>query len=403
MKTKRILMFGTYPIVNAQHGGQYRVHAIMDGYKRQGLKVKYIAIFQRNFYLDMGTDDIALSQPLKEQTLKEVYTSDVSVGKRLYEEEIIRRKVVASITAFNPDIIEIEQVFPYFGLQRLLKDIGWSGKLIYSSQNIEYQLKNMILSDSQVTTEEKEAAVLEIKNIEIQLAKDADLVIACTQDDADYFKRQGSKDVVVAQNGIEHRYPSPSSIKALEEKFAKSNIEHPVLFIGSAHPPNVNGFTDMVGYGLGFLPPNARLLLLGGVSDLIKQKLNEQPNYIRETFEMRADFLGRVNEEELAAHLHLSDIIILPITEGGGSNLKTAEAILADTKIVATPHALRSFEAFEELPNISIVATQDLFRAAIANAVSAEKKPRTAQQNKLAEGVTWSNTLNEAIRKVVEL
>jgi len=398
---KRILVIGTYPIVNPQHGGQHRVSALVGEYKKK-FNTKYVALYRRSFYPDASSDDIAIPEPTGLQSLLDIYTSDVHVGKAAYEDLGTRARLEGLIKDFKPNIIHIEQVFPYFGIRSLLKDLDWKGKLIYGSQNVEYELKRDILSDPQIKHEDSDKVVAEIKSVELEFAKKADLVIACTDSDGEIYTRQTQK-IIIANNGIALRFAKDSVVDKWRKSFEKRGITKPVLYIGSAHPPNMKGFHKMVGFGLGFLPDNARLLLLGGVSDALHQELERQPNYIRTTFNLRADFLGRVSEDDLAALLVLADTIILPITEGGGSNLKTAEAILANTKVVGTTHAFRSYEQYSNLPNISIADSMLGFRQATFDAVRALKAPRTALERKQAEGVTWEHTLAKVVEEVEKL
>ena len=87
----------------------------------------------------------------------------------------------------------------------------------------------------------------------------------------------------------------------------------------------------MVSLKLGFLPTYARIYIAGGVSDYLMKTINSHS--IEDlTFWQRAIACGRVSEKKLNNLLTDTDVIILPITEGGGSNLKTAEAFIANKK-----------------------------------------------------------------------
>ncbi len=107
-----------------------------------------------------------------------------------------------------------------------------------------------------------------------------------------------------------------------------------------------------------------------------------------------------MSEESLGALLKIADIILLPITEGGGSNLKTAEALIANKKIVATPHALRSFEWAEDLPNIRIAKTKKQFTAAILDSLRTDFVERSPRQSELVKQVLWTNQLKQLQAKV---
>lgn len=400
---KKVLMFGTYPIINAQHGGQQRVSALVKAYKSAGADVRYVAVFQKNFYPDYSSTDIALAEPETPQSLLDVYTSDMQSGKRISTDTVARQRVAHLIRDYSPDVIQIEQMFPYFGLKDIIKDVGWHGKLIYSSHNIEYELKRSILSGAGVSKNELEGAVAEIREKEAQLVADSDLVVACTQADARKYERMHAKKIVVSPNGIHDRMVGFEVIQRWRNRFKKEGIVNPVLYIGSAHPPNLSGYVDMVGFGLGFMPPSSKLLFVGGVSDIIKQKLTDQPNYIQATFKLRANFLGRVSEDDLGALLSVAKTIILPITEGGGSNLKTAEAILSQKAVVATKHALRSYEAYAELPTIRVANDQRSFMTAIRQSVLEQTPNLNSSQVLLASRVSWKYALQDIVKEVMKV
>jgi hypothetical protein len=82
--------------------------------------------------------------------------------------------------------------------------------------------------------------------------------------------------------------------------------------------------------------------------------------------------------------------VLLPINYGGGSNVKTAEAISAGCKIVATPHAFRGFEAFKTGTNIALADTSEEFCSALDAALS----PSTSIGHSAPPlDIMWENTL----------
>jgi hypothetical protein len=181
-------------------------------------------------------------------------------------------------------------------------------------------------------------------------------------------------------------------------------VEKTAVFVGSAHPPNWAGFLRMIGKGLGFVPGNARIVAAGSISDFFDREVHEDSLDIQDvTFWKRAISAGRLSEEKLRAIINVADIILLPITEGGGSNLKTAEAIIADKKVVTTSHALRSFEWFRDFPNVWVEDDPAKFKKAITIAFTATKKERTDRQQKQAEAVLWENCLKSLIKNMREL
>jgi hypothetical protein len=92
---------------------------------------------------------------------------------------------------------------------------------------------------------------------------------------------------------------------------------------------------------------------------------------------------------------------MLPITTGGGSNLKAAEAILSGRKIVATQYAFRGYEEYLELPNIYLADAEPEFKKSLLQAINSKYIERTPEQVELAEHVKWEYCL-QPISKVVK-
>lgn len=392
--SKRILIFGTYPIVHPQHGGQHRVTAIVNQYKKSGMDVKYVGVFFDAFYADKGADDIALGGRPEDMSELEKYTTDVSAGAAIWEDTSVRSKVRQAIESFQPDTIQIEQMFPFFGLGPLLDSMSWQGIVIYSSHNIEYELKETILSGTSCNTEDVRMMLDRVHKMEDQLTSRADIIISCTtKDQACYKKVNSAARFILAPNGIEPQIPNEDASDELRQEYAGRGIDDVVLYVGSGHPPNLVGFEQMVGFGAAFIPSNARIVVVGGVSDMIWAKLLDQPNYIRIGFEKRVELLGRVTDRKLGALLSLAKVIMLPITEGSGSNLKTAEAILAGKSIVATRHSFRSYERFEKLSGIYFANNQKQFRKKLIESLEAPYLKRSSDETALSTEVSWSHAL----------
>lgn len=398
---KKILVVGTYPICNPQHGGQKRLSAICDEYKNS-FQVEYMSVFFKGFYKDFCQDDIEISKTTESAIHSSPLTGDVVCGKAIELDAKVRRKVIRRIKNFKPDIIHIEQPYPYFGLKAVLKEVGYNKKIVFGSQNIEGPMKREILLDFGVKKAQVDPIVHEINRLEKELTIESDLVIACTKEDCAEHRAMGAKEVVLASNGIEK--PLLVEKNTMQRKLNKHNISKYVLFVGSAHPPNWTGFEDMVGQRIGYLPYDTKIVLAGSICDYFESKKKQEIKTIESILFWEKVFLaGRLSEEDLVELIQNAEVIILPITEGGGSNLKTAEAIVANKKVVATHHALRSFEWFEKFPNVFIANSQEEFNAKIGEALNAKWLERSKTQTKKAQSVLWQSQLAEMLKKVDEL
>lgn len=404
MKNKTVLIISTYPIKNPQHGGQKRTHAIYDAYCQKFDTVVNCAVFFRGFYSDYDKQDIPLSRESEILVQQSPWTGDIVCGEAIYKDTSVKSKMTKLLLSLKPDIIHIEQPFPYLGLRPLLKELRINSKIVFGSQNIEAPMKREILEGMSV--EESTIAPIEkqIKQLEIDLSRDSDLVIGCTDGDISEHMKMGAKKAVLAKNGISRTQNSPEDKRYWEDEFGSNGFRKSVLFVASAHPPSWTGFFDIVTKGLGFVPKDSRIVVAGSICDYFTQNISEETLDIKDTtFWLRAYPAGRLSENRLSALIEKSEVIILPITEGGGSNLKTAEAILANKKVVATTHALRSFEWFKNFPNTWIADSPKDFHLGIIEALNAPLEKRTVKQQEQAERVQWKYALIEAVSEVGRL
>lgn len=397
--TKRILIFSTYTIKNPQHGGQKRVAAIVEQYRRAGHVVKHVAIQIDQSYPDHYKSDITVSYKKFQEHRFVALVSDLLLSDILQTDSDIFAKFSKTVEDFQPDVVEVDQSFLYKTVRQALDAVGWQGIMINSTHNIEAHLKRQILENAWgVSAEEIEEIVSQISEIERFATRDADWSVACTVEDSKQLKKMGARDVILAPNGIDETLVDENVLDKLRNRFSGKKI---ILYVGSAHPPNLSGFIELIGGRLGFLGEDTKLVVVGGVADLIYGYTQTSlPNYIKELYGDWVVLLGRVDEKTLSALLKLSDQIILPILEGGGSNLKTAEAIVADKKVVATTKSFHSYERYLSLPNITIADDSNAFIQAMDKNTHIPKVRRTAQQKALARGVLWENALMEMVRKV---
>jgi hypothetical protein len=84
-------------------------------------------------------------------------------------------------------------------------------------------------------------------------------------------------------------------------------------------------------------------------------------------------------------------IMLLPIPYGGGSNVKTAEALLSGKRVIATASAMRGFTEFQSLPAVQVVDNEQSFVEALLHAF--EVGPLPPSNSGLLDGLLWHNTL----------
>lgn len=399
-------MFGTYPISNPQHGGQKRVHAIYDMYSKEpSFTVKYCAIFFPLHYKDSSSDDIEIPRKYSSMMAENPLTGDVIIGRLTKDDETLKSRIISTITSFKPDIIEFEHPFLFIGMERILNKLGFDGKIIYSSHNIEYHMKQEMLENESYDAVETQKITEEIKKAETALIRRADLIYAVSESDIDALVEMGGNKnhIVLARNGIEKQTPDTANMTFWENYLSKHGIKKVAVFVGSAHPPNWTGFSTMIGSAVGFLSSDERILLAGSIGDYFKNNYKFKTTTDEIVFWKRVIAIGRLPENRLTALINRANCLILPIIEGGGSNLKTAEALLSGKPVVGTTHAFRAFESYLNYPTIKISNDPHQFRMFIKESLNNDQPKLNEKQVNDLDKVTWEHCLRNAIQEALKI
>jgi hypothetical protein len=403
MIKKKILIVAPYPITIPQHGGQKRTKALVEHYQTLFEHVRFVGVFHRGHYPQFGVEDMPVAQPdiIKKLTTDQHHASELITGEAINNDVHVRSPMAKLLTEFRPDVIHIEQPYPFIGLAPLLNELNMHPQLIYGSQNIEHRMKKAIYKNIGMSGASAKKLAKKIEDLESTFSKQADLVIAVSPADAQVHKQMGARRVIIAPNGIAKSVAKEQEIQYWQEFKKEKKINQVVAFIGSGHPPNWQGYIQMMGADSSFLPKDVNVLMAGGVSEYFRATYKGN-NFAK--FWSKAVPLGFLTEEKLVGLLEVSDVILLPIVSGGGSNLKSAEAILSGKKIVATSYAFRGFDRYRNLENIYISDNPDEFRQLIVNALRLPNHARSVEQTALAEQVQWGYCLQPitpAVKRVI--
>lgn len=390
MSAPRILVLGSYPAVNPRHGGQVRLSSIVAAYRARGFHVAQASFFPaHDFYTRsaMGQADVALPvtalrnwQGKPSAWVEDLVAGDVAAAdaRALADLERYSGKV---------DFVHLEQPW-LLPVVRKLRERGAIGAfdLVYGSQNIEHELKRAILRQHQVPEEDEISEA--VRALERECAHEAAVVAAVTNEDAQVLSAWTSAPVVLASNGVT---PWQSDEHVREKWLARVGPDPFCLYVASAHPPNIQGFCESFGESLAGLSPAQRVVLAGHVGEFVPptewfkrwQPLNER----------RTVALGVLDIADLSAVRDLAHTFLLPVTSGGGSNLKTAEALYSGRHVVATPLAMRGFEHLSDLPGLRIVQPGPDFARAVARSLDEPQPVPDAQATRRRESLGWPHAM----------
>ncbi|QFH72143.1 glycosyltransferase family 4 protein [Enterobacter sp. E76] len=383
-----ILVLCTYPVLEPRHGGQLRANNIIEGYRAEGHQVQVCGV--------LGS----ASYPAEEGFCK--YPGDIELNKIvpnnfLFEDYAISRLFSEVDSFYNelekkikvtPDLIHVEQPWLFPFVKRYITQKNKAIPVIYGSQNIEFMLKEQICKSYDIL-HQSETLIKAVSEIEHSIIRFASACICVSETDLQWVEKQGAAKTILAPNGVSKRVAKQADVIEVMKvtkgkKFA--------IYCASAHPPNMQGFFDMFSGGFGSLKPDENLILIGGVGYAIAgdQRVHQSAKLAEKVI-----IAGMVTEELLAAYLELAHCIVLPLTQGGGTNLKTAEAIWSGKYVVATSIAMRGFEAYKGQKGIYVCDQPDTFKQTLRKTMSLEKNTLSAEEIKFREKVLWESCLSK--------
>ena len=215
-------------------------------------------------------------------------------------------------------------------------------KLIYDSHNCEYAVKKLILGDTAAGRE----LVEEVRSVEGKLCREADLIFACSNEDADKFVDLygTSRDkIVLVPNGVDVegiRPPSRQERELARRRFGLPPDQPVLIFIGSGYGPNTEAAAFLVREIAPRLP-NCAVMIAGSVKDSYQASRGPQSpaNII---------WLGTVDAARRLVLYQAADIALNPMFSGSGTNLKMLDYFAAGLPVVSTPAGARGLELSDD-------------------------------------------------------
>jgi hypothetical protein len=288
----------------------------------------------------------------------------------------------------QPDILMLEHPWLWPAVKKL--SASSTTNVIYNSHNLEADLKCRILKEA--GNPEADTIALQIEGLERELVSASIAVSATTDADAAVYREWTTCPVVVAPNGGKRR--PRARLRGIVPDPVKPWWRY-LLFVASAHPPNAAGFIELAMKALAHIGSEHRIVVAGTVCSMIAEHLRKAAGSIAGSD--RLVLLGEVSSTSLDCLIENAAGMLLPITYGAGSNLKTAEALLAGHPIVGTTKAFRGNERFTTLPGILVADTQKAFCVAMQNVLSGQTP--SPDPDKVVDALTWDHTL----RPIVDL
>lgn len=342
----KIAVLSTYPVSRPIHGGQRRVDAILRALGKAGHEVRPLPVFFGSNYPEHGAAEAPTALPGEDlqRIFAEGRREDLHMHELLHPGQPVFDALRDQLRAFAPDVVQFEHpwLFPLLDRMPELADVT----VVYSSHNIEADLAPARFRDAVLAVEQA-------------AARRADLIVAVSEADARSLSAWAAEGrgapVVVAPNGCWPPALDPSVPRPVKEDY--------LLLVGSGHAPNAEGYWDVIGKVPGCIPPDARLVVAGDLGNLLRS--DPRHRHYRMLNDHIVQLAGKVSDSALQALLTHARGILLPIKSGGGTNLKTAEALLSLKPVVAMRPAFRGFEEAMTLDGVHVAETEADFRSGV--------------------------------------
>ncbi len=326
-RKRRLLSVSDYSVADPTGGGQVRIRALLESLA-VGWDVDLLCLHDgqeiEREQLAPGFREIRVPKcdGQRAQQQSSLEGEWISIG------DVVAGRWCRSNAAFcaefsgllgEADVLSFEQCF----LADLLDLVPEDFPVVYSSQNIESELKRTLLRPRS----DAHGVASEVDAWERRLLARAALVVCVSEGDRSRFRRlRPLARYVVVHNGV--------SLPVKQARPSEPAFSSPLaVFVGSAHPPNVEAAT-FIAQRIAPLCPGISFALVGNVCDALHA--NELPPNVL--------LLGRLDVPEKEALLDLADFAVNPMFSGGGSSLKVPDFWVHGLPLVSTRVGVRGFD-----------------------------------------------------------
>ena len=262
-----LLTLSTFPFDKPRHGGQQRLASIVQKYKSLGHTVQSIGVLGSRIYEHQpGFLSCPAADVLAEQVENTLFMEDIAIGRLFASSDVYFSRLANNISSV-PDVIHVELPWLFEFALRYRKLVGKKEiRIIYGSENVEHKLKYAILKPY-LSEIEAIAAADQALQCELSAIKKADAICCVSQQDMDWTKQFTTAPCVVALNGVNQRVVTTAGMQAASRITENKKF---VLYCASGHPPNITGFFDIFGVGLGSIAPDQLLVIAGSAGPSIQ-------------------------------------------------------------------------------------------------------------------------------------
>ncbi|HQV58077.1 MAG TPA: glycosyltransferase, partial [Ilumatobacteraceae bacterium] len=394
----RVVALCTYPAHPARHGGQIRINRMLTALAEH-VDVHLIALGDRR------TIDVSIAPGFTQTTV--VRSHDCELLDRRFVEHTqvpcgdIAAGLVDQLGDFDATArAEIARADAVVLCQHYLYKYAREAEcLILDAQNVEWQLKSGVYRHGPVADQ----LVAAIRELEMEAVAASVLVTAVSSEDLDGL--MGLQPTLARFVGVpnggdvvgrpmiegEQRVARRNALLGSLQAFgAGQGCNRIAVFLGSAHPPNIEA-AHLVAATAERMP-NVAFVLVGSHCNLLGGRPSASNVIVR----------GLVEDDELEYLLSACDVALNPVGAGSGTNIKMVDYFASGAPTVATKIGARGLGAQAGQHYLTTAPTeQDLelaIRQVLVNPRAAAERAQRARR--LAEHFDWA-ALGESFAEAV--
>ncbi|WP_436206142.1 glycosyltransferase [Caballeronia sp. LjRoot31] len=366
----RCLIITPFPLFIPKHGGQVRAASMIKAMRRAGWHTDSVGIYHESFFPseEWGALDIVMNdQTVRDRALSDILFADLHVAQAAARDKNVISQLRRVLRRVAPDVIHMEHPWDWPVLMEALPPDS-KAKIIYSSQNIEWRSRENFLGFG-IQRADSAKWIDTTRTLEMQVARDADLVLAISDLEAAEIEAEAGRPVVYVPAVSDLADPEIEINGKFAQQASAEKIRYAAL-MGSAYWPNVEGFFDLFPQGLGFLTQDERIWVAGTIG----RGLTEDIRYgdFQSINDSRFRAIGYIDDADRAAFLTPAACVLVPVRLGAGAKLKTADAVASGSPVIATPHSLEGYGPIVQDAlgcGVYVADTPDEYRALVRQAL----------------------------------
>lgn len=335
---KRILVVNDFPLYPPRFGGQFRIYNLY----------RHLSQWFDITYLCFGDEDKITEMELC-PNFREIRVPKGKLHREINKLlEKIFKKTLNDIVAmfcvqFNNDFNNKLKILAdssfclistHMYLYRTIKD--YNNLKVYEALSVEYFNKIDIFKSFP-----GKIISFFIKRTEKLACNDSDIIFTVSDDDkskmSEFYGVLFDK-IILLPNGTDTLdiVPAEENEKTEAKKYLNLINEKILLFIGSAHPPNVVAAKIIID-NIAPLLPEFKFLIVGDVAGYMSTQI---PTNVK--------ILGYVSDETRKIIFKSADLALNPMTYGSGTNLKMLDYMAAGLPIVTTSIGARGLNIIND-------------------------------------------------------